>query len=58
MSAEAVADEIVKALKLRKKELILTRQGKLTVFLSKFFPSLLEKLVFNYFAKEPKSPLN
>jgi short-subunit dehydrogenase len=58
MSAEAVADEIVKALKLRKKELVLTRQGKLTVFLSKFFPSLLDKLVFNFFAKEANSPLN
>ncbi len=58
MSAEAVADEIVKALKLRKKELVLTRQGKLTVFLSKFFPSLLDKLVFNFFAKEANSPLS
>lgn len=58
MSAEEVALEIVKALKQRKNSLVLTRQGKITVFLSKFFPKMLDKLVFNFFAKEPDSPLN
>jgi len=36
--------------------LIMTGQGKLTVTLSKLLPALLDKLVYNVFAKE-KDPL-
>lgn len=57
MSAEEVAIEIVSALKQRKNSLVLTRQGKLTVFLSKFFPKMLDNLVYNFFEKEQDSPL-
>jgi dehydrogenase/reductase SDR family protein 7B len=35
----------------------MTAQGKLTVFLNKWFPSWADSLVFNHFAKEPNSPL-
>lgn len=57
MSAEECADHILNAVKKRKRELILTAQGKLTVFLNKLLPGLADKLVFNTLAKEKDSPL-
>ena len=57
MSAEAVAAEITKAIAKRKRTLALAGQGKLTVFLSKILPGVLDGLVFNHFKKEPGSPL-
>ncbi|CCH53542.1 short-chain dehydrogenase/reductase SDR [Fibrisoma limi BUZ 3] len=57
MSAEEVADHILRAVKTRKRELILTGQGKLTVWLNKLLPGLTDKLVFNTLAKEKDSPL-
>jgi len=56
MSAEAVAKLIVDGVEARRRTIIMTTQGKLTVLLSKFFPSLLDKMVYNVFAKE-KDPL-
>jgi short-subunit dehydrogenase len=57
MSAEEVAMHIYKAVIKRKRDIILSQQGKLTVFLNKFFPTLMDKIVFNHFAKEKDSPL-
>ena len=57
MSSEEVAKHIVKAIKKRKKMLILTSQGKLTVWLNKFIPFTLDKMVYNHMAKEENSPL-
>jgi short-subunit dehydrogenase len=57
MSAEECAEHIFKAVKKRRKILTLTAQGKLTVFLNKFFPVFMDKMVFNAMAKEPDSPL-
>lgn len=56
MSAEEVAKKIVDGVERRKRELIMTGQGKLTVFMKKFFPYLLDKMVYNHFKKE-KDPL-
>ena len=57
MSAEKVANHIVKAIEKRKKKIILTfYEGKLTVFVNKWFPSLVRKIAFNKLAKEPNSP--
>lgn len=57
MSSEECARHIVRAIKKRKRSLILTFiEGKLTVFLGKFFPSLLDKLTYGHMAKEPNSP--
>ena len=56
MSAEEVAIHITNAIIKRKNSLILTTQGKMTVWLNKFFPSLVDKLVYNHIAKEPGSP--
>ncbi|QHV93832.1 SDR family oxidoreductase [Spirosoma endbachense] len=57
MSAEECADHILRAVKSRKRELILTTQGKFTVFINKWLPALADKLVFNTLAKEKDSPL-
>jgi len=56
MSAEVCADHVFRAVKKRKKILILTQQGKLTVFLNKWFPSFMDKMVYNHMAKEKDSP--
>lgn len=56
MAAEEVAIEICNAIQARKRSLILTSQGKLTVLLNKFFPALMDKIVYNHMAKEPDSP--
>lgn len=58
MSAEEVAQHILKATYTRKATLILTKQGKLTVFLNKWLPKQwIDRLVFNALAKEANSPL-
>lgn len=57
MSAETCADHIFRAVVKRKRQLILTFiEGKVTVFLGKFFPALLDKVTYNHMAKEPNSP--
>lgn len=57
MSAEECASIIYKGITQRKRTVIMTSQGKLTVWINKLFPSLADKLVFNHFANEPDSPL-
>ncbi|MCW3807705.1 SDR family oxidoreductase [Plebeiibacterium marinum] len=58
MSAEEVAQHVANAIKKRKPTLILTFvEGKLTVWLKKWAPRLLEKLTYSHMAKEPNSPL-
>lgn len=56
MSAEEVAQAILKAVIRRKRDLILTGNGKLTVWLNKFFPGWMDKVVYNHMRKEPDSP--
>ncbi len=51
MSAETCARYILGAIEKRKRVLVLTFTGKLTVFLNKFFPSLTDKLVHRYYFK-------
>jgi len=54
MSSEEVAGHILEAVRRRRRDLVLTGQGKLTVFLNKWLPSLTDKLVLNHFRKEVK----
>lgn len=56
MTAEEVALRIVNGIVKRKREVIMTGQGKLTVFLQKLFPKWLDQLVYDHFKKE-KDPL-
>ncbi|MGE5424478.1 MAG: SDR family oxidoreductase [Syntrophothermus sp.] len=56
MTAETVAIKVADAIEQRKRDLILTSQGKMTVLLNKFFPAFMDKMVYNHMAKEPNSP--
>ena len=56
MSADEVASYIYNAVITRKRDLILTSNGKLTVWLNKFFPAMMDKMVYKHMAKEPGSP--
>ena len=56
MSAEEVAQNIVRAVKNRKRDLVLTFQGKLTVWLNRLLPGVADKLVYKHMAKEENSP--
>jgi short-subunit dehydrogenase len=57
MSAEQCATIICDAITKRKRTVVMTLQGKITVWLNKLFAGLADKLVFNHFAKEADSPL-
>lgn len=57
MSAEEVADRIYQGVLHRKRDLVMTTEGKLAVWLNKLFPSWSDRLVFNHMAKEADSPL-
>ena len=54
MSAEQVAGHIVRAIKCRKDDLRLSVNGKLAVWLNRFFPKIARRLVFNHFKKEKR----
>jgi len=56
MSAEECAALIYKATKRRKKYLVMTSEGKMLVLLNKFFPGMMDKIVYNAMAKEKDSP--
>ena len=52
MTAEKVARKIICAIDCKKDILILSTNGKLAVWLNRFFPKLAKRLVFNHFKKE------
>jgi len=54
MPASACADHILKAIRKKKRTLVLTFTGKRTVFMQKFFPKLADKLVYRFFFKKGK----
>jgi short-subunit dehydrogenase len=56
MKPDEVAVKIADAVEKRKQILIMTIQGKMIVLLNKLFPFLMDRLVYNNFAKEPDSP--
>jgi len=57
MTAEECARNILDAIEKKQRALIMTGQGKLTVWLNKLFPALADKLVYKHFLAEPDSPL-
>ena len=56
MTAQQVAEKVYTSIVLRKRDLILTKQGKLAIFINKFFPKWADKLTFDHMSKEPGSP--
>ena len=57
MSAEECAVRIIQAVIARKRTIVMTRQGKLTVWLNKLFPAFTDDQVYKHFRREPGSPL-
>jgi dehydrogenase/reductase SDR family protein 7B len=56
MQPEEVAERIVRAVRSRRRDLVLTTNGRLTVWLNKFFPGWMDAVVFRHMSKEPGSP--
>ncbi len=56
MSADEVANRIIKGIKARKRTIIMSTDGILTVMLNNFFPAWVDKLVYNHMSKEVDSP--
>lgn len=57
MSPEECAQRILHAIEKRKRTLVMSRQGWLTVWMNKFFPRFVDKKAYELFAAEPDSPL-
>ncbi|RYZ21038.1 MAG: SDR family NAD(P)-dependent oxidoreductase, partial [Sphingobacteriales bacterium] len=57
MSSEQCARIILDAYKERRRTVVMTSQGKITVWLNKLFPAFADRLVYKHFLKEPGSPL-
>lgn len=57
MQPDAVAGAMIRAMRKKRKTLVLTRQGRLTVWLNKLANGFMDKLVFNNMAREPDAPL-
>lgn len=57
MSAEECANHIYRAVKRRRRKIILTLvEGKLTVFMAKMWADLVDGVMYRMFASEPDSP--
>lgn len=56
MTPEEVAHEILNATLKRKRDLVLTQQGKMAVFLNKWIPGIMDGIVYKHMAKEKDSP--
>lgn len=54
MTAQECAQKILKAIKNKKRSLVMTFTGKETVFMQKFFPSLADKFVRKFYFKDGK----
>lgn len=57
MSADTVATAVLRAIQRRRRTIVLTTEGKLTVWLNKFFPKFIDKKAYQKLAKEPDTPL-
>lgn len=58
MHPDQVARSVLNAIKRRRNFLVLTTEGKLALWLNKFFPNLVTRLVYNSLARELQSPIH
>jgi NAD(P)-dependent dehydrogenase (short-subunit alcohol dehydrogenase family) len=58
MRSEQVARRIYKATVKRRRMVIMTMEGRLTVLGTKFFPALTDRMVYKQMSKEPNSPFS
>lgn len=54
MTAEACAQHLIRAIAKRKRTLVLTFMGKVTVMLNKLLPSLADRMTYNFYFKKGK----
>ncbi|MEM6642433.1 MAG: SDR family oxidoreductase [Bacteroidota bacterium] len=57
MSAEEVADRTFVAALKKKRDLVLTRDGKLAIFFNKIVPGWVDRKIYERMKKEPENPL-
>ncbi len=57
MTAEMVAKKIMYGISKRKRIIILTKMGKMAIFMKRIFPKLTDTLDYNEMKREPNSPL-
>ena len=57
MSAEEVASRTFAAALKKKRDLVLTRDGKLAIFFNKFVPGWVDRKIYDRMKKEPDNPL-
>lgn len=57
MSPDKVAKHIYRGIKWRRRQIVLTFQGKLGVFLKRIVPSMIDYFEYREMKKEPNSPL-
>ena len=57
MSAETVAKHIVKGVRKRKNQIILSLQGRALAWINKFFPNFVDRMEYKAMSREPNSPL-
>lgn len=56
MTSDEVANAVYRGQLKRKRDIVLTTQGKMAVFLNKFIPATMDKIVYKVMAKEQDSP--
>lgn len=56
MTSEEVATHIYKGVVRRKRTITLTSQGKMTVFMNKWFPGIMDNIVYKHMKKEKDAP--
>jgi len=54
MTGKECAKRILSAIEKRKRTIVMTFQGKQTVFMNKFFPRLADRMVRKFFYKDGK----
>ena len=57
MSAKEVAQEVLRAIEMHKRDIILTRDGKLISLIYKSMPALADRLLYDAMHKEDNSPV-
>lgn len=58
MTSQEVAIRILKGIRKKKRVQIMSLEGNFTYFLYKFFPKLIDKLIYSSISKEPDTPLS
>lgn len=56
MTPEEVAHAIVKGIVRRKRNLIMGTEGKVSILLQRIVPTVIDRILYGYMAKEPNSP--